>query len=611
MLIATYALLAGAVAISSPASASVADQPCNQFSWTGEDDNAHQMALPYSLPLGNTTYNTTYVTTNGTLTFGAPDANFSSYPNTPSISLAGYDWVTFGQGASLSYGVTATGFCVEWKVRPYPQSFGNLTTIKLTVDTSRLPAWSGIVETDGWLPQDLRRGIRFQSNEEVVQISEAFSINGGRPVEMQTCWDGTIIPMSATCPPEPPPGQCWDGSTVAYNQTCPPVPPDTQCWDGTWVAWSQTCPPQPQPITCWDGSVIPYNQTCPPTPPDIVCWDGQVVSWNASCRQIPPPIQCWNGSQVNWNEQCPPEPPPTIIYPDDAVFITVGENGQINYVSPVGMKIDQVLFASYGAPENYQYGSCHAVNSLTLVVAAINNNELVINAVNGVFGDPCGGTSKRLSVVLAIEVDPTYVAPTPTPEPTPTQSVEPTPTPTEEPTPTPTPSPTQTQEPSPTPTPTPEPEVSPSPSATSTPSPDPSPTETETPAPTPTPEETPVASPEPTLEVPQEVPNNQPLPDPIAFDETVNYDDLPPEQPVVLENGVILTAETVAALQLFESPTELLSAVFSDPSKALKAFASVGSDMTPEKREEAQQVIVASVVVTQIVVGSAFYRSQV
>jgi hypothetical protein len=454
--------------------------------------------------------------------------------------------------------------------------------------------------------------------------------------------------MSATCPAEPPPGQCWDGSTVPWNGVCPPVPPDTQCWDGTWVAWSQTCPPQPPPITCWDGSVIPHDQTCPPIPPDIVCWDdstvpwngtcseepqvlcwdnsivhyesecsptppdvvcwnGQVIPWNQTCPQLPPLVECWDGSEVNWNEQCPPEPPPTITYPDDAIFFTIDEGGILEYIAPTGFRILQILFASYGTPVNYQFSSCNAENSLSVVLAAVSNNTLLIGANNSNFGDPCGGTGKRLSVVLTTEVDPTYVEPTPTPEPSPTESVTPTPTPTVEPTPTPTPTPTLTPQPSPTPTPTEEPEVSPSPSDTSTPSPDPSPTETLAPLP----EETPVPSPEATLEVPEEVPNNQPLPDPIAFDETVNYDTLPPEQPVVLENGVILPAATVAALQLFESPAELLSAVFTDPSKAVKAFASVGKDMTPEKRKEAQQVVVASVVMTQIVIGSAFYRSQV
>ena len=695
-----YVAVFALVMPSSPAKASIAEQPCNQVSWTQEDDVAHQMALPYSLPLGNTTYNTTYVTTNGTLTFGTPDATFSSYPNTPSISLAGWDWVTWN-GGHLSYGVTDTGFCVEWKVRPFPQSSGDFTTIKLTVDTSRLPTWSGIVETTGWLPTDLRRGIRFQSGEEVVQISEAFTINGGLPVEMQTCWDGTIIPMSGTCPAEPPPGQCWDGSTVVYGQTCPPVPPDTQCWDGTWVAWSQTCPPQPPPITCWDGSVIPGNQTCPiepqvtcwdgsvvhyqsecsPTPPPITCWDGSVISWNQTCPQMPPPVECWDGSEVNWDQQCPPEPPPAIVYPEDAIFITVDENGQINYVTPTGMKINQVLFASYGTPNNYQYSSCHAVDSLTLVEAAINNNQLTIYAINDVFGDPCGGTGKYLSVVLTIEVDPTYVAPTPTPtpSPTPTQSqspeptVEPTPTPTE-PTPEPTepsltPEPTPTSEPTPTPTPseTPDPPTPEEPLPTVAPE-DPEPSLEPTPEPTIEPE--PIIEPEPETDFTQEEVNNfvedavsdgsfteaetEALIDNLEADGEISaeevsnlsdsltedgvltqedkelladvlvaqadeeaitsdlieelgldYEDLPPEQPVALDNGVILTAEIADALEIFEDSSELLAAVFTDPGKALKAVANVGADMTAATRKEAQAVTVSAVVVAQVIAGTS------
>lgn len=718
--------------ITPPASqAVIAEQPCSQVSWTGEDDTAHQMSLPYNLPLGDTTYSTTYVTTNGTLTFGTPDATFSSYPNTPSISLAGWDWVTWS-GGYLSYGVTDTGFCVEWKVRSFPLSSGDFTTIKLTVDTSRLPTWSGIVETTGWLPQDLRRGIRFQSGEEVVQISEAFTINGGRPVEMQTCWDNSIIPMSSTCPAEPPPGQCWDGSTVPWNGTCPPIPPDTQCWDGSWITWSQTCPPQPPPITCWDGSVIPHNQTCPPTPPNIVCWDGsnvpwngtclpepppiecwdgtsvawngtcpiepqvvcwdnsvvhyqsecaptppdivcwngEVISWNETCPQMPPPVECWDGSEVNWDQQCPPEPPPTIVYPDGAVYVTTDENGQINYVAPTGMKINQILFASYGTPNNYQYGLCHADNSLTLVVAAVNNDKIIIDAINDVFGDPCGGTGKQLSVVLTIEVDPTYVAPTPTPSPEPTQTVEPTPEPTATPEPSPSVSPTPepTLEPSPTPspqptetptaTPTPEPSQTEQPVVMPTPEPEPSPSETSTPESTPTPE--------PSIEPVEEVVDDASADGIITDEETqaivdnllsdgdlsttevtdlldnlqsdgqlseeekqlvsdvlveayadtaipsdvfeasgLDYEDLPPEQPITLENGVVIIAEIADAIEIFEDPSELLSTVLTDPGKALKAIANVGADLSPEVRKDAQAITVSAVVVAQIIAGTS------
>ena len=616
-----------------PANAVIQEQPCNTYSWSGEDDTAHQMDLTNPLTLGDVTYDTTYVTTNGTLTFGTPDANFSSYPNTPSISLAGYDWVTFGQGASLSYGSTSTGFCVEWKVRPFPQSTGNLTTIKLTVDTSKLPSWSGIIETTGWLPSDLRRGIRFAPGQEVVTISEAFTINGGRPVEMQTCWDNSIIPLTSTCPAEPPPGQCWDGSIIPWNGTCPPIPPDTQCWDGSWVTWSQTCPPQPPPINCWDGSTVPHNGTCPPTPPDTVCWDGSVISWNQTCPQVPPLVECWDGSEVNWNEQCPPEPPPTIVYPDGAVYITVDENGQINYAAPTGMKINQILFASYGTPDNYQYGLCHAVNSSSLVQSAISNNTIVIDAINDVFGDPCGGTGKRLSVVFTIETDPNYVEPSPTPSPEPTQS--PTPEPTLEPSP-------QPSEPSPQPTETSEPPLEPSPTPTPSLSPSRPPLPPVVPVvtPSPTPEQ-PTSSPSPEAPVPTESPvpslspsstdnpSNNNIIDGLTAEESIalnellteygpndaisfesfeesglDYENLPPDQPVMLENGVIITAEVADALEIFENPSELLLTALTDPGKALKAFASIGADMTPEQRKETQAVVVASVIVGQLIAST-------
>ena len=577
-----------------PANAVIQEQPCDTYSWSGEDDNAHQMILTNPLTLGDITYETTYVTTNGTLTFGAPDANFSSYPNTPSISLAGYDWVTFGQGARLSYGSTNTGFCVEWRVRPYPQSGGELTTIKLTVDTSRLPSWSGIIETTGWLPADLRRGIRFTSGQEVVTISEAFSINGGRPVEMQTCWDNSIIPLTSTCPAEPPPGQCWDGSTVPWNGTCPPIPPDTQCWDGSWASWRETCPPEPQPIICWDNSVVPYNQSCPPTPPDIICWDGQVISWDATCRQVPPPIECWDGSLVNWDAQCTPEPP----------NITCWDNSTVlwNQLCP----IEPTPTAS---PEPQQSQSPEPT------------------------------------------IEPTPQPSEPTPEPQPTSE------PPLKPSPTPTPSESQSVVPEPEPSQTQSPEPEPSSPSDPTPSPE------ESPVPDPTPEATDLPSNNDIIdaavedavsdgnisesdtqeiigdllsdgEISQEEVTN--LSDSLTEDgvltedekellvdvileqadgsaistELINelgldYEDLPDDQPVALENGVILFAEVADALEMFENPSEILGAVFTDPGKALTAIANVGADMTPEKREESQKVIVASVIAAQVLTASS------
>jgi hypothetical protein len=505
------------------------------------------MILTNPLTLGDITYETTYVTTNGTLTFGAPDANFSSYPNTPSISLAGYDWVTFGEGAKLSYGATDTGFCIEWNVRPYPQSTGNLTTIKLTVDTSRLPSWSGIVETTGWLPADLRRGIRFTSGQDVVTISEAFSINGGRPIEMQTCWDNSIIPLTSTCPAEPPPGQCWDGSTVPWNGTCPPIPPDTQCWDGSWVTWSQTCPQQPPPIDCWDGTSVNWDTQCPPTPPNIICWDTSTVAWN---------------------ELCPIEPTPT------------------------------------ASPEPQQSQSPEPT----------------------------------------IEPTPQPSEPTQEPQPTSEPSLEPslTPTPSESESVVPEPETSQTQSP--------EPEFS-SPS-------EPTPSPEESPSLDPAPEATDLPSNNDIIDAAvedavsdgtisdadtQEIIGDLLADGDISNEELTNlsdtltsdgvltqddkelladvliaqadgeaissemidelgldFEDLPADQPVALENGVILLADVADALEIFENPSEILGAVFTDPGKALTAVANIGADMTDATRKESEKVVIAAVIAAQV-----------
>jgi polyhydroxyalkanoate synthesis regulator phasin len=84
----------------------------------------------------------------------------------------------------------------------------------------------------------------------------------------------------------------------------------------------------------------------------------------------------------------------------------------------------------------------------------------------------------------------------------------------------------------------------------------------------------------------------------------LDYEDLPDDQPVALENGVILFAEVADALEIFENPSEILGAVFTDPGKALTAVANIGADMTPEKREESQKVVVASVITVQVVAAT-------
>jgi hypothetical protein len=80
----------------------------------------------------------------------------------------------------------------------------------------------------------------------------------------------------------------------------------------------------------------------------------------------------------------------------------------------------------------------------------------------------------------------------------------------------------------------------------------------------------------------------------------LDFEDLPPETPVTLENGVVLTAEVADALEIFDSGAEVLATLLENPAKALKALVSIGQDMTTEERETAQNTVVAAVVVTQV-----------
>jgi hypothetical protein len=178
---------------------------CDTTTFPAGDDSSFQMNLPFSLALGDTTYTNVYASINGFLSFGVSDGTFHDYPQTPSISVAGNDWVTWGNDTYLRYGTTANTLCIQWAVRPYPQSTGELTYIDLKVVRASNGGWDGEVTSSGPLPNNLRRGIRFESGQAVVHISSTFTVNGGRPVETHTCWNGDVLPVGQDCTPEPAP----------------------------------------------------------------------------------------------------------------------------------------------------------------------------------------------------------------------------------------------------------------------------------------------------------------------------------------------------------------------------------------------------------------------
>ena len=85
---------------------------------------------------------------------------------------------------------------------------------------------------------------------------------------------------------------------------------------------------------------------------------------------------------------------------------TATEGSVVTLTAPAGYVFSSIEFASYGTPTgscgSFATSTCHATNSVSIVSAAfIGLNSASINATNAVFGDPCGGTVKRLYIQAA------------------------------------------------------------------------------------------------------------------------------------------------------------------------------------------------------------------
>ena len=431
---------------------------CNMSTITGDDDGSFEMLLPFSLTLGPTEYNRIYYSTNATVTFGQPDGTYWDYPQTPSVSVAGRDWVSWGPGTYTSYGYNQDSFCIEWSVRPYPQSSGPLTQMRLVVNKFPNGSWHGEIITMTDLPPDARRAIRYEYGQPVVLIEAAFDVNGGVPIEVE---------------PAPAPTSFEEPVVI-------PTP-------------TQSAEPTPEPSDTVQPSPSPTEQSPEPEPTESV---------SPYPTATPEPQQ-------------PEQPEPT------------------------------------------------AEPSLQPVQPSPQPSETAVSPLE--------------------------------PSISPTPSVGPSR------------SPLQPQVPGLTPSQAPEPETSsPEPSVPdSTQSPFPDPTQTST-----LPSDNNIID---GLTAQESAALNELLTkygpmDAISHEDFLksglDYENLPPNQPVMLENGVILTAEIADAIEIFSDPSELLLTVLTDPGKALKAFANIGADMTPEQRKESQTVVVASIIVGQIIAST-------
>ena len=127
-------------------------------------------------------------------------------------------------------------------------------------------------------------------------------------------------------------------------------------------------------------------------------------------------------------------------------------------------------------------------------------------------------------------------------------------------------------------------------------------------------EEPPVEAEEPPIEVeepptPVEEPpaeaEEPPVEPEVTQADEVDLETLAPETPVQLDNGVVLEAGTVVALQLLENPVKLISEIFTNPAQVFTALSNIGADMSDDERDESEKVIVASVIAGQAAIGAA------
>jgi hypothetical protein len=144
------------------------------------------------------------------------------------------------------------------------------------------------------------------------------------------------------------------------------------------------------------GGVEPNNETAPTVPPTTTTEPATTTTTTV------PPTTTTTTTTTTVPSTTTTTIPPIV---ENIVWGEIDENGELTLTAPSGNVFTSVLFASYGTPTgsdgDYSIGQCHASTSITEVAdIALGSSVAVIPANNDVFGDPCGGTGKRLYVSL-------------------------------------------------------------------------------------------------------------------------------------------------------------------------------------------------------------------
>jgi hypothetical protein len=522
----------------------------------GGDDVSYQVALPSAINFQGTEYNAVYATTNSTIVFGRQDNNYSNFPATPSISVNAYDWVVLdpnNPNPSNAYPAGWRAADEHLIITSSQAGFQvDLAVRPYGANANAVPL-STIVVTAA-INADNTLTITYLSDvQQNLQTRTGVRLPDGRVVTLEEAgltrvYVAPVVTADVVQPaPTPEPTASSEPSPEPSPVPTPSTEPSSSPQPTPIPSQTPVVEPSPTP------TVAPQPSTSPePTPPVVP--QPEPTSTPVLPQPLPSPIPIPIPVPV---PQPQPEPLP----------VPVSEP-----VRPA-----PVAQPSVEAPQ-----------------------------------------------------------PEPSPEPLPQPQPEPQPVPVAEPpAPEPVPEPVPVAEESPAPAEEP-PAVEPEPPV-AIPDPEPVPVE---PAPEPAPEPVPVVeppapvvappvvkppSPEPPVEhrVEPAAPNatqeqrqvvaealvaqaqGEPVTAQAIQDAGITVEDLPPQTPVELDNGVVLVAEVVVAIQLLENPAELLSAVFTDPAQALLAISNIGADMSPEVRKQSEKVVVSAIIAGGIATQAA------
>jgi hypothetical protein len=389
---------------------------CNTYQVNGGDE-AFLMNLNTPLKFGDTVYSgNVYVSPKGTMTFGQGDFTFWDYPQTPSISIASWDYHAFpnqmneggwnpgwgiGNDLYVRYGSTSTSICVDWKVLPWGQSSGNPVYIRLIAEVNPVNyTWTPTYQVSSTAPAGARYGVRYTQGGEVF------------PLDIQTISEppapAPVVPPAPSPSPSPTP---TPSATPEPSPTPSPTPtPEPSPTPTPEPSPEPTPEPTPSPVLPVEPSPEPTNPVDPTPEPSQ---DPEPT--------VPPAIQPEEPEQVVLPTEEPeesvepsPEPTPSIIEPEEE-FITSAEDLPVDISSKelLNIDLDQIeatdlseaqvealIEAALEVFETAEPGSEEYEQALDALFLAASADDIVLDealAAIPLLGDVLGGATELVN----------------------------------------------------------------------------------------------------------------------------------------------------------------------------------------------------------------------